>query len=155
MNVVAWAGTVCMAAAGCTALHMLVENKGVGKILRLLTSAFFICAVLSPLSMRSDGEGWSFSMNETAYETASEELALRQMKGITEELLLKEANAALQSYGISAKKLEIYMDTFADGRISITDIVLYIPSGNTLQKAQAQESVSERLGVEVQVKYAE
>ena len=42
-----WAGAVCMAAAGCTLLHMLVGKRGIGKVFRLVTAAFFLCAVLS------------------------------------------------------------------------------------------------------------
>ncbi len=154
MNFAAWAGAVCMAAAGCTVLHILVGNKGVGKVFRLLTAAFFLCAVLSPLLSLKD----TFKLPQLSagsINEAVEDTALQQMQRATESILLQKVNEALKNHDLLAKKLEIHMDTSADGRISITDIVLYIPPGNALHRNWVREIAKERLGMEVVVEYAE
>lgn len=155
MNFIAWAGTVCMAAAGCTALHMLVGNKGTGKVFRLLTSAFFLCAVLSPLLHLKDSIDLSALQTETTNTADLEEVALQQMQASTEKILLEEVNETLKNHDLNAEKLEIRMDTSADGRISITDIIVYIPPGNTLHRTWVREIAAEKLGMEVQVEYAQ
>lgn len=153
MNLAAWAGGICMAAAGCAALHMLIENTGIGKTLRLLTAAFFLCAVLLPLRNLKGNINLSQDITQTADVAAMEETALQQIKTMTEQILLEKVNEALQSHDISAKKIEINMDTSADESISITDIVLYIPSGNSLHRTRAAEIAEKRLGMEVRVEY--
>lgn len=155
MNFTAWAGAVCMAAAGCTVLHMLVGKTGAGKVFRLLTAAFFLCAVLSPLLLLKDAVELPSATANTANTADLEETALQQMRAATENILLTKVNEALESHDLKAEKLEIRMDTSADGRISITDIILYIPSDNALHRTWVREIAANRLGMEVQVEYAE
>ncbi len=155
MNMLAWAGAACVAAAGCTVLQIPVGNTGVGKVFRLLTSAFFLCAVLLPLS--DIGKGLDNLKPNMSVETAEnlEETVLEQLEDTSAEILLQELNVTLANHNLVAEKLEIQMDTSADGRISITDIVLYIPSDNSLHRSWVKEIAGERLGMEVQVEYAE
>ncbi len=155
MNGLAWAGSVCMAAAGCTLLHLFAGKTGVGKVFRLLTAAFFICAVLLPLSdvlQKVELPGMQ-SSSETSADL--QQTAKEQLCEMTERVLLQEVNTALQSHNLSAQKIKIEMDTLSDGRISITDIVVYIPSGNTLHRNWVKEIVAQRLGTEVRVVYAD
>jgi hypothetical protein len=147
-----WAGTVCLAAAGCTALHMLVGNKGTGKIFSLLTTAFFLCAVMYPL-LSENGVMHrlpSFSVEQADTERI-EEMAFAQLKSATEKQLLDTLNTALEGYDLKAEKVEIRMDTLEDGSISITDITVYIPAGNSLQPSWVKQIAQKRLGTEVTV----
>lgn len=155
MSFIAWAGAVCMAAAGCTVLHMLVGKAGTGKVFRLLTAAFFLCAVLCPLLAAADDLELPAVTAEAADIDVLEQTALRQMCEATEGVLLEEVNEALKNHDLTAKKIEIQMDTSADGRISITDIIVYIPPGNALHRNWVREIAAERLGTEVRVEYAE
>lgn len=152
----AWAGAVCMAAAGCTILHLLVGNKGVGKVFRMLTAAFFLCAVLSPLLKAKE----QLSLPETALgeeidTTALEKVALEQLKAGTESILLKTVNTALESHGLEAEKVEISMDISADGSISISNISVFVAPANDLRCTWVKQIAEQRLGMEVEVRYAE
>ncbi len=155
MNGLAWAGGVCMAAAGCTLLHLFVGKTGVGKVFRLLTAAFFICAVLVPLSEVLQKVELPSLQSSSQTAADLQQTAKEQLCEMTEQVLLQEVNTVLQSHDLSAQKIEIEMDTLSDGRISITDIVVYIPSGNTLHRNWVKEIVTQRLGTEVRVVYAD
>ncbi len=155
MSGLAWAGGVCMAAAGCTLLHLFVGKTGAGKVFRLLTAAFFICAVLVPLSEVLHKVELPSLQSSSQTATDLQQTAKEQVCEMTEQVLLQEVNTALQAYDLCAQKIQIEMDTLSDGRISITDIVVYIPSGNTLHRNWVKEIVTQRLGTEVRVVYAD
>lgn len=152
----AWAGAVCMAAAGCTILHLLVGNKGVGKVFRMLTAAFFLCAVLCPLlEARGRLSLPETALSEQANTAALEAVALRQLQSATESILLKTVNTALESHGLEAEKVEISMDISADGSISISDISVFVAPANDLRCTWVKQIAEQRLGMEVEVRYAE
>lgn len=150
-----WLGGVCMAAAGCTLLHMLVGNKGAGKVFRLVSAAFFVCTVLMPLLQFAQDFSLPSFETQTAQSTDLQQTARAQFREMTEQVLLQEVNAVLKNHQLSAEKIEIEMDTLQDGRISITDIAVYIPSGNALHRNWVKEIVTERLGTQVRVIYAD
>lgn len=152
----AWAGTVCMAAAGCTALHMLIGKEGTGKIFRLLTAAFFLCAVFSPLLSAKDRLLPLLPIQADTVDTDTLQMqSMRQIRQSTEEILLKTVNTALASHGLKAQKVEIRMDTSADGSISITNITLFLERADSLQRVWVKQIAEQRLGTEVEVTVAE
>lgn len=151
----AWAGTVCMAAAGCAALQIPVGESGMGKPFRLVTAAFFLCAILLPLSSLR-GIPSLPTQTETALSAEElEELAFRQMVDMTQEIVLAEVNGALANYDLKAERAEIRMDSSADGGISITEIVLYVSPQNSLHRTWVKQIAEQRLGTEVEVQYAQ
>ncbi len=150
-----WAGAVCMAAAGCTLLHMLVGKKGIGKVFRLVTAAFFLCAVLSFLpTMRKTLADLPQIETQTADTDALRAAAMRQLQESTETRLLAIVNTALESYDLKAEKVTVDMDTSEDGSISINSISVYVLPANDLRCSTVKQVAERRLGMEVEVHYA-
>lgn len=151
-----WAGAVLIAASICTALHILVGNTGVGRVFRLMTTVFFLCAVLHPWL---SGNGVSFSLPSFSVEEMNmrdwEAVTAEQLKSATEQQLLHTVNQALERYDLQAEKVEIRMDTSEGERISITDITVYIPAGNSLHPTWVKQIAEQRLGTEVTVRAVE
>lgn len=148
-----WAGSVCAVAAGCTLVHMLVGKAGMGKVFRLLSTALLICVALLPLKgVLEEFDIPTFSPEENVG-SDMEETALRQLESLTESVILTEVNQALAAYQLSAEKAEVTMDISEDGSISITDVLLYIPNGNTLHRSWVAQIAGARLGMEVAVEY--
>lgn len=150
-----WAGAVCMAAAGCTLLHMLVGKKGIGKVFRLITAAFFLCAVLSFLpTVRKTLAELPQIEAQTADTDTLRAAAVRQLQEGTEARLLDIVNTALASYDLKAEKVAVDMDTLADGSISINRISVFVLPANDLRCSTIKQVAERRLGMEVEVHYA-
>lgn len=150
----AWAGAACAVAAVCTLIHTLVGKTGTGKVFRLLTSAVVICVMLSPLvSVVQDFSLPQIQLSDE--ENVLYDTAMTQMQAMAEALLLDEVNQALASYDLKAEKLELSMDISDDGNISITDIRLYIPEGNTLHRSWVAQIAETRLGRAVTVEFTD
>lgn len=150
-----WAGAVCMAAAGCTLLHMLVGKKGIGKVFRLITAAFFLCAVLSFLpTVRKTLAELPQIEAQTADTDTLRAAAVRQLQEGTEARLLDVVNTALASYDLKAEKVAVDMDTLADGSISINRISVFVLPANDLRCSTVKQVAERRLGMEVEVHYA-
>ncbi len=149
-GLVGWAGAVCMAAAGITALHMLVGKEGAGRVFRLLTAAFFLLAVFSPLlTLKGD----FLSLPDTGFQTAAPSVLidknLDQLEQATEDILLQTVNTTFHNYDLNAQKVEVMMDNSEDGSISITSITVYLDKADSLQRVWAKQIAEQRLGTEV------
>ncbi len=155
-GLIGWAGTVCMAAAGVTALHMLVGKEGTGRVFRLLTAAFFLCAVFSPL-LTAKGDFSSFLNMDTEAVQLDPFLqqSVDELEQTTEEILLQTVNTAFHNYDLNAEKVDITMDNSADGSISITSITVYLDGADSLQRVWAKQVAEQRLGTEVEIAIAD
>jgi len=142
---------VCTVSAGCTLIHILVGNTGVGKVFRLLTAALLVCITVSPLASLVKGARLPAVSVETEEVSTLQDTALLQIKELTETRLLTEINEALASYELKAEKLEISMDISGEGNISITDVRLYIPAGNAVHRTWIAQIATRRLGMTVTV----
>ncbi len=152
MDWMQYIGAICVAAAGCTALNMLVGNRSLGKTFRLLTTAFFLCVVLVP--PLSGGIDVPILPTENTPLTGEQmqTMALEQICRQTEEVLLQKVNQTLASHDLEVQRVEICMDNSEGGDISISEITVYVAQENNLHHLWIQEIVSERLGMQVQVK---
>ncbi len=154
-GLIGWAGTVCMAAAGCTALHMLVGKTGTGRVFRLLTSAFFLCAVFSPLlSLRGDLQLPDISAGAPEINPL-EMQSMEQIERITADILLQTVNTTFENYELKADRVEIRMDTSDDGSISISNITVFLQDADSLERVWAKQIAEQRLGTEVEIAIAE
>ncbi len=150
-----WVGTVCATVAMCSLIHMLTRKTGAGKVFRLVSSAVVVCVMLSPLTRLTKNFELPQITVASDIETALYDTAVLQMKTMTEELLLSEVNETLASYGLKAEKLAVSMDISADGNISITDIRLFIPEGNSLHRSWVSQIAEKRLGRAVTVEFTD
>lgn len=153
MNEVAkWAAALCTAAVGCTALQMLAPKGGLGKLFKLITAAFFLLCLVSPLlSMKNLT---SLSLDSLPSEVSGEVLQERVQAQFEQQVnaaLLETANNALKNYDIQAAKMSVSMDTGEDGGIYITKITLYLDKQNASQAIAAKQVMEQRLGTEIKV----
>ncbi len=149
-----WVGTACAVAAMCAILHGLAQKTGAGKVYKLITVAVMICVLLRPIGRLTKDFTLPQVTVETEEENALYDTAVLQVKTLTEQLLLSEVNEALASYDLNAEKLEVSMDISEDGDISITDIRLFIPEGNSLHRTWVAQIAQKRLGRAVAVEFS-
>lgn len=150
----AWGGAVCMAAAGCTLVHLFVGKDGIGKTVRLITAAFFLCAVLSPLPTLKNLSLEIGQEHVSTDDTANlQSTAVLQLQTATEEILLDTVNTALKNHRLSAQKVSLNMDTLENGSISINSIVIYTNDESGLHRGWIREIAEKRLGTAVDVRY--
>lgn len=149
-GLIGWAGAVCMAAAGITALHMLVGKEGTGRVFRLLTAAFFLLTVFSPILT---GKGDISSLLEADFQPVTSSPLIDknrdQLEQATEEILLQTVNTTFHNYDLNAQKVDVKMDNSEDGSISITSITVYLDKADSLQRVWAKQIAEQRLGTEV------
>ncbi|HIW73476.1 MAG TPA: stage III sporulation protein AF [Firmicutes bacterium] len=153
MNAVTgWAAALCTAAVGCTALHMLAPKGGLGKLLRLLTAAFFLCCMVSPLLELKNIT--PLSLDTLPAEVSAEALQERvnaQFERQVTAALEQVARQTLENYSLEPAKVAIKMDTDENGGIYITKIILYLDKQNAGGAIAAKQVMEQRLGVEVDV----
>ena len=151
-GVTGWAAALCTAAIGCTALHMLAPKGGLGKLLRLLTAAFFLCCMVSPLLELKNLLPLSLDSlpQEVSAEALQERVSAQCERQVT-AALEKAAGQALERYSIAPAKVDVEMDIDDTGGIYITKIILYLDKHNADSMITAKQVMEQRLGVEVDV----
>ncbi|HBT63775.1 MAG TPA: hypothetical protein DEB10_03815 [Ruminococcaceae bacterium] len=149
-EVTKWAATLCVAAIGCTALQMLAPKKGMGNIFKMITAAFFLCCLVSPLlSMKSILPLNINSIpNEVSADIIEEQVKKQFEEQVTAALQMK-VDQTLKNYDILLLKVEINMDTGEDGSIYISGVVLYLDKQSRLKAVAAKQVAEELLGTEV------
>ena len=125
-----WAAALCAVAIGCTLLQMLAPKGGMGKIFRMITAAFFLCCLVSPLLnlkslLKLDLESLPTEIQSEMLENRLNEQVERQISAAVQRL----TETTLEGYGLSAEKIVTEMDTSEDGSIYIKRIILYLEIG--------------------------
>ena len=147
----AWCTALCAVSLGCTAVQMLIDGKGIGRILHVLLACCFLCAVLTPLSGVLPEE-WGFGKTD---DTDWLEKADSHTLAVLEGTVLKEANRVLESYGYHAEKSRVFTDISEDGRIFIEHIVLYVDAESYKQSSAVKQLATKQLGCETVVRLYE
>ena len=147
----AWAAALCAVSLGCTAVQMLVGDKGAGRIVRIILACWFLCAVAAPLP------GWL--SQQWCFGEVSDEGWLQQgdryTLAVLEGTVLREANKYLERYGYRAEKSQVITDISQDGSISIDYIVLYVDAESYKQSAAIRQLMGKHLGCETVVRLYE
>ena len=128
-----------------TALGMLVGDKGVGRAFRLILACLFLLTVLSPLA---DGVTLAGTSPAPPSEGAEDAYTLRVLEGT----VLRVCNQALENYGYAVKKAEVITDISEDGRISITEVILYADGRSYTERSAVTQLTRSRLGCETEVR---
>ena len=151
MNAVTgWAAALCTAAIGCTALHMLAPKGGLGKLFKLLTAAFFLCCMVSPLLELKNISALSLEvLPEEISAQALQERVNAQFERQVTAALEHTARQTLEKYSIEPAKVDVNMDMDENGGIYITKIILYLDKQNAGGAIAAKQAMEQRLGVEV------
>ena len=151
-----WAAALCAAAIGCTVLQLLAPKGGMGKIFRMITAAFFLCCLVSPLlNLRSL---LTLNLDSLPVDIQSEMLENRvneQIERQISETVQQLTESTLEGYDLSAEKIVTEMDTSEDGSIYIKRITLYLDKQNITQSLVIRQLLEQRLGLEVDVAAAD
>ena len=150
--VVKWASALCVAAVGCTILQILAPKKGMGRIYRLITAAFFLCCMASPLF--SVNSLLNFDIGDMPSEVSDDimrEKVKQQFELQVNTALGRIAEQSLENYGVKFSKIKVNMDRDEYGSIYINGVVLYLDQKQMSKAITAKQVLEERLGVEVTV----
>ena len=154
--VTVWASSLCAAAIVCTALSMLAPKNGLGKLFKMITSAFFIICMLAPLSSLPSLISTGFEKGETNLSRSEElnETMRNQISAQAESAILAIIRNVFDSNGvdINIQKVSVNMDTGTDDRIYISSVTLYIDEESASQTAIIKQIAQQALGVGVDVK---
>lgn len=151
-SVTSWAAALCAAAVGCTALQMLAPKGGLGRLFKLITAAFFICCLATPLlSMKSILKLDTDGLPDEVSADVLKERVNEQFKEQVTAAMQKVAKETLANYGITPAKVEVTMDTDENGSIYISDITIYLDKQSRYKAITAKQVMEQRLGVEVTV----
>lgn len=151
-----WAAALCAVAIGCTLLQMLAPKDGMGKIFRMITAAFFLCCLVTPLlNLKSLT---NLNLDSLPADIRSEMLENRVNEQVERQIgaaVQKLAEATLSSHNLSAEKIVTETDTSEDGSIYIKRIILYLDKQNMTQSLAVRQLMEQRLGLEVDIEAAE
>lgn len=145
--------TLCAVSLGCAVLQLLAPKGGFGRLFSMVTAAFFLCSLLSPLSSLAAGE-LSPAPSETV-PLSEEELQQRfyqQLKEQTEAVLSERATQLLASHGIAVAALELDMHISSQGDIYMRRIILYLDKQNIGKATTARAVLQQQLGIAVSVR---
>ncbi len=150
--VVKWASALCVAALACAALQILAPKKGMGRIFRLITAAFFLCCMASP--MLSIYSNLNLNVDNVPSEVSADiiqERVKQQFEQQVNAAMTSVAQQTLKNYDIKLSKIQVNMDTGEDGSIYISGVVLYLDKQDRSKAIAAKQIMEQRLDVEVTV----
>lgn len=144
---------LCGTAVLCTLFSRLFPDSRIGRQGRLILPCVFLCVMLAPLVQAVRGGTWQWQPSAAAVSDGAALTARIRAQTVrqTEELLLRMVDQALESYGLSAKKVTADMDIAADGSISMGQITVYVDARTAVRSVAVAQIASARLGAPVTV----
>ncbi len=152
----AWSIAICMAALGCAAIRLLAPKAGSGKLFSLITSSFFLCALLLPAFRL-------FSLPSLEVEllpesVVSELLAERvqtQLHEQVESTVTALVETTLRERGITAEKVDVITDISEDGGIYMQQVTVQVDTRDAPQAAVIREVLEAQLQTTVVIQTKE
>jgi|GEM_PF-1329270 len=149
----AWAISLCAAALVCTILGMTTPKNSTGNLFKIITAAFFLVCMLTPLSRLPD------LMNAVPPATPPAHAANNELNGTIAEQLCTQTEAAIMKIlrepmaerGILIKKVTITMDTDETGSIYINGITIFPDKQNNPPLLSVREIAEQTLGIGIKI----
>lgn len=146
-----WATVVCLATLAGAVVELLIPPGKLEQTVRFVLGAFLLCALLNPLFSAVGGirldlqqnNGWS-SNQDTNFSQQVEEQTEKAMKQQLETLIRQ----TLEEENLSAGKIEIFMDTDAQGRILITRLTVHLTQEASAGKVK--NVLEDKLGIPIE-----
>ena len=154
-NIRAWAMGMCAAALVGAILLSLTPKNGIGKLLSVLTSVFFLTVLVAPLSSLTSLP--PFSLQEAPQEVQDGMLTeryRRQLQKQMEDAAFSVADSVLSAYGYHADEVEIGTDISEEGYIYMDSITVFVDSKNAAHSVAIGTLLENRFGIPVTVKEA-
>lgn len=142
----AWSTAVCLAALGCAAVRLLAPKAGSGKLFSLITSSFFLCALVLPLlkiiSVPNLDVEWlpSDIIAEQLDDRVTKQLTVQIEKAVS--TVVEEAMAARN---IEPKNVEVVTDISSSGGIYMKQITVYVDKQNVPIALTVREVLEQQL----------
>ena len=149
-----WAVCLCIATLVGAIVHMLSPSGSMEKILRIVISIFFICAVVSPFL---EGKGIKIKLEDSL--SGKEDSSLSDIKGNINKQITSQSKKQIENLirqqmkkqGINEGQIFINMDIDDKGSILIKKIEVVIPDNAASKKSALTDSIKKELGIDVTV----
>ena len=140
---------ICAVAVLCTIAHMPIPDEKYEKVMKLLLSAILLIVIISPLTSLSSCSIDIKKNHQTdnKYARNLEDKILSQSNSLLSKTVKDNISAILNANEISYQKISVNMDTSADGRISIGQVIVITAYPEDFAAAQAL--IKEHLGIEI------
>lgn len=151
-----WSAAVCMAALGCSAVRLLAPKAGSGKLFSLITSTFFLCALMLPLlNIRSLPQLKIDLLPSDVVAGLLEERVTEQLTEQVQVAAVSFVEEALAERNLSPKKVEVKTDTSESGGIYMKQITIYVEKQSMPAASVVREVLEKSLETTVIVKAEE
>ena len=142
----AWSIAICLATLGCAAMRLLAPKVGSGKLFSLITSSFFLCALVVPLlkivSVPNLDVEW------LPPDIVAEQLDDRVTKQLTvqiEKAVSTVVEEAMAARNIEPKNVEVVTDISWSGGIYMKQITVYVDKQNVPIALTVREVLEQQL----------
>lgn len=155
-SIKAWSMAVCMAALGCAAIRLLATKTGSGKIFQLMTSTFFVCALILPLSKLvvfvSPHMEWlpSAMVDDLLDERVQEQLITQVRERVTALI-----TTTLSEQGVTTEKITVTTDISPSGAIYMKQIIVCVDKQNVARATAVREVLETQLQTTVVIETKE
>lgn len=148
-DVRAWALALCTVALGCSLVQMIAPKGGMGRLMRMVLAAFFLCALLTPLLSLPSQLPELFTADAASH---TDEAVLRErfcdrLREQTEQALTDRVGRLLKSRGIQAEKVTADMYISEEGAIYMRQVIVYLDAQNIRKATTVRTVLAEQLNV--------
>lgn len=135
-------------------IELMSPSGKMEKMVKFVLGVFMIYALIVPLK----GATAKFNLNlkSAQYGLSSNtrgfsEKVSEQAKKVAEDNIRRQVEKLLEKKGISAKKIDIFMDTKEDNCISIIKMRVYLESRDKNKTSQVGQLIEEKLKIKTDV----
>lgn len=146
-----WTAGVCFAVLAVAILQQILPDGAMRRMAELAVGAFFLCAVLAPLAKAAPDLSLFFQASSQPAREALRDTVETQRQQAVRASLENLIAAQLVREGIFYKKIEVFMDMDEDGGIVISKVAVILPQKYAGDCGRAAASLSEALGMTVEV----
>ncbi len=148
-----WSAGICLAALTAALAQGLVPGGPMERMEKFVVGAFLVCALIAPVTklVPSFQQAVGNAESDAAPSSRMEETVDGQIRSAAEKSISNLVGAELARKNIKCKNVRVEMDTNEDGRISITKVTVTLIPGDSSRVREAQEILTERLGVRTEV----
>lgn len=148
-----WTTVICLAALASSLLEFISPSGAMEKMVKYILGAFMLFAIISPIATFSpdfnlNGGGQSADNSQSGFSDTVQNQYNTAVQGRMETLVQSQ----LSEISIRSANVSIIMDTNKDNCISITKIIIDLPSQYTDRQEEVRTTVEKKLGIKTEIK---
>lgn len=148
-----WAAVVCIVTLVAALMQYLVPDGSMAKMMKMLLGVFVICGIILPLSNTIP----KISLELQSSSNSNQDT--QSFKNSVDQQIYTAANTGIQNIVINelnlmnmnCENVQVLMDTKADNSISISKVVVSIPSQYANQVAEIAARLEKVMGLKTEV----